>query len=220
MDTHQSTDTPGRRGCSHRQGMTLIEAVISLLIVAIMMVAALQTVGNTARSRQAQASLRRGPALARDLMAEILPNLYVDGSDSPTFGPESGETSGGTRTAFDDVDDYHGWSESTIQMKDGTALSDLAGWSRSVAVVYVHPDDLDTPVGTDTGLKRITVTVTDPIGRKSTASALRSRAGLYDHPPAVETTYLSSVGIEIQVGKDANVRVVSAANPLNRVPVE
>ena len=221
MKIHRPTeDTPGRPARTRRRGMTLIEAVISMLIVAVMMVAALQTVGNTARSRQAQASLRRGPALARDLISEILPNLYVDGGGSPVFGPESGEASGGTRANFDDVDDYHGWSESTVQAKDGTALSALAGWSRSVAVVYVSPDDLDTPVGTDTGLKRITVTVTDPQGRKTAVSALRSRAGVYDHPPAVETTYLSSVGVEIQIGQDADVRVVSAANLLNRVPVE
>ena len=220
MNINRPTSDVRRPGCRRRRGMTLIEAVISLAIVAVMMVAALQTVGNTARSRQAQASLRRGPSLARDLMAEILPNRYVDTGASPVFGPETGEGAGGTRANFDDIDDYHGWSETTIQVKDGTALTDLTGWSRSVDVVYVTATDLDTPVGTDTGLKRITVTVTDPQGRKASVSALRSRAGLYDHPPAVETTYLSSVGVEIQIGQDANVRVVSAANPLNRVPVE
>lgn len=220
MSTDRPTDRSHRTGGRARGGMTLVEAVISLLIVAVMMVAALQTIGTTARHRQAQASMRRGPALARNLISEILPNRYVDTDASPLFGPESGETVGGTRAAFNDVDDYHGWSESTIQAKDGMALSDLAGWSRSVVVQYVSGDNLDTPVGSDTGLKRITVTVTDPQGRKTTVSALRSRAGVYDHPPSVETTYLSSVSVEVQLGQDVNVRVVSAANPLNRIPVQ
>ena len=132
MNAERSTAgrPPARRRT--RRGMTLIEAVISMMIVAVMMVAALQTVGTTARHRQAQASLRRGPALARDLISEILPNRYVDADAGAVFGPETGEAVSGNRAGFDDVDDYHGWAESTIQAKDGTALSDLAGWSRSV----------------------------------------------------------------------------------------
>lgn len=199
--------------------MTLIEAVISMVIVSVMLVAALRTVGSTARGRLAQSSLRRGPALARELLSEIVPTSYAEPDDTPVFGPESGETTGGTRTAFDDVDDYNGWSETTIQTKDGTALADLTGWSRSVVVQYVSLTDLDTAAGEDTGLKRIIVTVADPTGREASMSALRSSSGVYEHEPSADGTYLDSVGVELQVSSDSNVRVVSAGHPLNRIAV-
>ena len=205
---------PMRRG-----GMTLIEATISLAIVGVMMVAALQTVGNTARSRQAQISQRRGPALARELLSEILPAHYAEVTDTAVFGPESGENSG-TRANFDDVDDYHNWSSTQVQSKTGTAYPDLTGWSRSVTVQWVTPDNLDTVASSDTGLKCVTVTVTDPFGRTASLSALRSSTGVYAYAPTVDTTYLSSIGVELQIGPNADVRVVSAANPLNRVPIE
>jgi len=218
--TLDNTQWRRRRRPGSDRGMTLVEAVVSMLIVSIMLVAALTAVGSAARNKLAQASLRRGPALARDLMSEILPTHYVEPSAPPQFGPESGETGGGTREAFDDVDDYNGWSETTIQTKDGSALADLAGWSRSVAVTYVTPADLDTAVPTDAGLKRITVTVIDPTGRRTSLSALRSSTGVYDHSVAQDGTYLNTVGVELQIGPDANVRMVSAAHPLNRVMVE
>lgn len=200
-------------------GMTLVEAVVSMLIVSTMLVAALTTVGSAARSKVAQASLRRGSALARELLSEILPTNYVELYTTARFGPEPGETDGPTRAAFDDVDDYDGWSETTIQTKNGTPVADLGGWSRSVAVRYVTLTDLDTAVSADTGLKRVTVTVTDPTGRRMSLTALRSSTGVYDQSITEDGTYLDSVGVELQIGPDANVGVVSAAHPLNRVAV-
>jgi len=206
---------PGRN-----RGMTLVEAVVSMLIVSTMLVAALTTVGSMARSKMAQAALRKGPALARELLSEILPANYADlYTATPRFGPEPGETRGGTRAAFDDVDDYDGWSETTVQAKDGTPVADLAGWSRRVDVRYVSLTNLDAPVSTDTGLKRITVTVTDPTGRRRSLTALRSSTGVYDHSITRDGTYLNSVGVEIQIGPDSDAGVVSAAHPLNRVVV-
>jgi len=199
--------------------MTLIEATISLAIVAVMLVAALKTVGNTARSRQAQVTQRRGPALARELLSEILPSHYAEVTDTAVFGPESGENSG-TRENFDDVDDYHDWSSTQVQDKTGTVYPELVGWSRSVTVQWVTPDNPDTVSGSDTGLKCVTVTVTDPFGRTASLSALRSSTGVYAYAPTVDTTYLQSIGVELQIGPSADVRVVSAANPLNRVPID
>ena len=199
--------------------MSLIEAVISMSIVSVMMVSALQMVGAAARTKQIQSSQRKGPALARDLMSEILPNAYVEPDDTPVFGPESGETDD-TRLAFDDVDDYHGWSSTSLQSKDGTALVNVTGWKREVEVVYVDPGNISNVSGTDTGLKRITVTVTDPIGRETVRTALRSSLGVYDNAPSADATYVTWVGVQFQAGANPNTKIISAANPLNRVPIE
>jgi len=188
-----------------------------MLIVAIMAVAALRTVGSSAVARQIQASQRRGPALARQLMAEILPNHYSEPDEAPQFGRETGESSS-SRSSYDDVDDYNGWSSSPPATNDGAAMSDLSGWARSVIVQYVDPNNLTSVVGSDQGVKRITVTVTDPGNRQSVLTALRSSYGVYDHAPAADTTYVSWVGLELQIGKDENTRVITGANPVNRVP--
>ena len=197
--------------------MTLVESVVSMLVVSTMLVAAVSTIGQTARARVAQASLRRGPALARELLAEILPAHYMEVDDSPVFGPETGEAVGGTRAAFDDVDDYDGWVETTVQAKDGEALADFSGWSRRVEVRYVSLTNLDNVVSQDTGIKRITVTVTDPLGKATSLSALRSSSGVYDQTITQAGTYIDSIGLDIQIGPDTDARVVSATHPLNRV---
>jgi len=203
---------------ARRRGISLVETVISMLIVAIMAVAALRTVGSSAVARQTQAAQCRGPALARQLMAEILPNHYAEPDETPQFGTETGESSS-SRSNYDDVDDYNGWSSTPPAANDATAMSDLSGWTRSVTVRYVDPDNLTTVVGSDQGLKRITVTVTDPRGRESVLTALRSSHGVYDHPPAADTTYVSWIGLELQIGDDKETRVITGANPANRVPV-
>lgn len=201
------------------KGMSLVEAVISMGIVSVMMVAALQMVGSAARTRQAQASHRRAPALARDLMAEILPNAYSEPDGVAVFGPEAGEA-GGDRTAFDDVDDYNGWSSQPPQGKDAANMANLVGWRRAVVVEYVDPANVENVLATDTGLKRITVTVTDPQGRQTVRTALRSSLGVYENAPTQDTTYVTWVGVRFQTGADSSTKIISAANPLNRVPIQ
>ena len=52
-----------------RRGFTLAEAMVSMLVVSVMLVAALDMVGSSARTRQVQVSGGRALALASDLMA-------------------------------------------------------------------------------------------------------------------------------------------------------
>ena len=89
-------------------------------------------------------------------MAEIMQLPYEDPDGIPLFGSEEILTLG-NRSAFDDVDDYHGWSEAPPTAKDGALLAGDEGWERSVSVGYVNPDDLNSTSLTDTGVKRITV---------------------------------------------------------------
>ena len=203
---------PGLR----RGGFTLIEAVISMLIVSIMTVAVLNTLGSAATADRVHAAQRRRPALAMELMAEVLATRYVDGSD-PVFGPETGE-SGTSRADFDDVDDYHGWSSSPPEQRDGTAISGFTRWTRAVSVEYVSPTNVETTVGADQGLKRITVTVMDPQNRSTQITAVRGSSSAYDYTPGSSTTYVNWVGVTLEVGPNEQARILQGANPLNAVP--
>jgi len=138
---------------------SLAETVVSVALVGGLLVVALNTVGDATLGRQKMGDRGRGHLLAQDLMTEILQKAYEEPDDTPTFGPEASESTG-SRTAFDDVDDYDGWSASPPQEKDGTEIPDLTAWERSVTVEYVAANHLTTVVGSDQGIKRITVTVT------------------------------------------------------------
>ncbi len=142
-----------------RGGLSLLEVTFATMIVGGLMVAALQTVGAATRSARTNANQAIGQLLAQDLLAEILDSRYIEPVELPiVFGPESTETSG-TRTGFDDVDDYDGWVASPPQSKDGTPLSERTSWRREVVVRYVKRNDLSTPTAADDGLKEITVSV-------------------------------------------------------------
>ena len=139
-------------------GFSLVEAVFSTVIVAVMFTAALGAVG---ASRVAQYKIRQrclGRHLAKSLMAEILQQHYAEPVDTPVFGPETseGHTS---RAIYDDVDDYDCWSASPPQYRDGTVMTHLTGWKREAHVHYVRPDDLSHVLSDDQGVKRITVKV-------------------------------------------------------------
>lgn len=147
-----------RTGALRRRGLSLTEVVVSTFLVGVLLVAAMRTVSGSVRASLANARSGCGLALAQELMSEIVTAQYVEPDEAPTFGPEASET-GGNRGLFDDVDDYHNWDASPPQNVDGTVIPDRVGWRRTVAVEYLDPNDLTTTVGSDQGVKRITVTV-------------------------------------------------------------
>ncbi|HUU96712.1 MAG TPA: hypothetical protein VM487_13315 [Phycisphaerae bacterium] len=145
-----------------KRALTLAEAVVSMVIISVMLVAALNTVGASRTTQQKIADRSRGFLLAEDLMSEILRQAYEDSGLAPgSFGLGSDEIGDGDRSLWDDVDDYDGWSASPPQQKDGTVIPDLAGWGRSVTVARADPGDFEAAApATDTGVKQIRVNVT------------------------------------------------------------
>jgi hypothetical protein len=160
-----------------------LEVVVSTFIVGILLVVAMQTAGSVASGQLRSAEQGRARLLAAELMGEILCQAYEEPVDTPLFGPEPGESASGTRTDYDDVDDYHGWTASPPVDKQGDELTGLAVWQRSVTVALVDPEDLGTVAGEDLGVKRVTVSVT----RNGTAAASLT-AALTDswQPPPYE----------------------------------
>jgi len=144
---------------TQRRGFSLLEAVIAMLLVGVVLVAALHVLAGTTASTLTTAQHAAGVLLAEGLLAETLTLPYAepDAGQTAVFGPEAGET-GGSRAAFDDVDDYRNWSASPPESPDGTVLPGYAGWTRSVAVAYLDPSDLNQVVASDMGVKRVTVT--------------------------------------------------------------
>ena len=143
---------------SRRSGFSLVEVAVSSLLVGLVLVGAMQSLGALVRGRVSLGKADRAALLAVDLLSEILENGYEDPDGAPNFGAESGE-SGGSRVDFDDVDDFHSWDATPPQRRDGTAIPNRSNWRRRVIVEYIDANDLTLTVGTDQGVKRITVEV-------------------------------------------------------------
>ena len=205
-----------RHGIGLRRGFSLVEAVVAAGIVALMLVASLNLLTGAARSRAADSDRRTALMLADQLMAEIQQQPYKDESlTGLLFGPELGET-GGTRAKFDDVDDYDGFAEKPLLLKDGSPLAGFEAWQRKVKVKWVQPGGLAAAV-MDTGLELIEVKVIDPKGRETAVHALRSSYTTADPPPA-GTTAMLWAGIELDVGTSPTRHATLGVTMLNRPP--
>src|ERR1700722_14635463 len=86
------------------RGFTLVEATLSVAIVAILLVTSTGTFGSIARARKLQVESRMAYLLAQQLMAEIMQSYFQQQGSNPTFGPVAGQT----RSSFTYVDAYNG----------------------------------------------------------------------------------------------------------------
>lgn len=185
-----------------RRGFSLIEALVSAVIVSLMLVVSLNLLGGAAKSRAGDNGRRTALLLAQQLMSEIQQQPYKDDGllSAVLFGPELGESTA-TRADFDDVDDYHNHVEKPVALKDGTPVSGFSGWKRRVKVTWVTPESLAEAL-LDTGLVRVEVTVADAHNRAATVVALRSRHTVPADPPPAGLANLWT-GIELSTGPDA-----------------
>lgn len=157
------------------RAFSMVEVAISVVIVAGMTVAALNTVGASKSAQKTTSSRKIGSLLAHQLMTEILTKDYEDPDGVVIFGSELPEVEGG-RLGFDDVDDYHMWSESPPENKDGSTIPDLDGFARQVSVAFVNSFNLSSTSITETGVKRIAVTITYNNAQVASLTAIRTKA--------------------------------------------
>lgn len=158
------------------RGFTLIESIISILVVGVMFVASMSVLSQSRLSRFIAADGMQGQLLAESLMSEILQQSYQEPVDAfSSSGLDVGEDPL-VRAMWDDVDDYEGWTASPPQDKYGVAMTGLSGWTRSVEVVYVKPDDLDFQVGADLGIKLIVVAILHNERQVAKLSSIRTGA--------------------------------------------
>ena len=158
-----------------RAGFSLLETVLSSLLVGVLLVAAMRSVGASAFAQYRAAEQVTAQFLADGLLAEILAKDYREPGTTVGFGLETGESSS-SKANYDDVDDYHNWSESPPQFADGSPMPGLDGWKRKVSVLWVVASDPTQQAFSDTGAKRVTVTVEHNGRTVAARTALRTEA--------------------------------------------
>ncbi|MCC6971667.1 MAG: hypothetical protein IT434_15760 [Phycisphaerales bacterium] len=132
--------------------MTLIEVVVSTIIVGVMMTAALSAVATSAKERAAMAHAATAQALGESLMSEIDAVPCGSGMLAVSLGAAN-------RTAFDDAGDYAGLNDSPPAERDGTPIANATGFARTVSVTNVDPTTL-APGSPTSGFRKVVVSVT------------------------------------------------------------
>lgn len=187
-DSTTPTARPGRHrgrrvGCAGRArpGLSLVEVVISIAIIATIFPAIFSLVGAAATRGLASQRNARAAWLAQDLLAEI--GAKPCEADSPDVLPGlfgavddllDGVTQGGSRASFTNVFDYDAWASSPPVDEAGDPIPGYAGWSRVASVSSVNPETLLGRSKNDAAAL-ITVTVVDPGGVRTSFTVLRTK---------------------------------------------
>jgi hypothetical protein len=199
------------------RGLTLLEVVVATLITGVMLVVSLDSVGAVFQSNLANIGRLIGPGLAQELMTEILSMPYEDPTvNSTTIGADTGESTT-NRNDFDDVDDYDDLNSLGVRSKLGTLRTGYTTWRQEADVEWVEILTGLTWILGDTGLKRITVTITSPDGEVSELVAYRYKEGVLEQAPALDMTAVSWVGAELQIGTSTD-RARTGVNLPNHTP--
>lgn len=198
----------------HRDGLTLLEVVISSLLVGTVLVTSLSATASWRRFHLQTRSQDIARRLAEELVSEITSVAFIDPTQtSPqAFARESGETTA-SRFNWNDIDDYHGMLETTVRDKSGTLISDATGFTRSAvissAMPIVNPPGYAISSELNSPLRHILVTVTSPSGQMTTATGLKSNLKTA-FPSAL--VHVRSITIDLNDGGARTVRSVGVVN--------
>jgi len=168
------------------KGLTFLETLFALIILAVAMVGYSQifsiAIKSSSRAKHDIIALN----LAAGLLAEIMARDFEEAGSPGSFTREEGDN----RYEFDDIDDYHNWSENppkTAGKSSGGGYLDMNGtsgtpnyskYTRSVVVSFAILED-DGDVVDDAGptdYKKVTVTVSSPFGKDVSVIKLVSNA--------------------------------------------
>ncbi|ABA87653.1 type IV pilus minor pilin MshD, putative [Syntrophotalea carbinolica DSM 2380] len=141
----------------HSGGFTLIELVVSMVVVSIALGGVLMVMNYTVQHSADPMLQHQAVAIAESYLEEVLLRSYADpdGSDGETV-----------RSLLDDVDDYDGWADTGACDQEGTAITGLESYTVSVAV--------DDAVLNTVACKKVTVTVSHPTGINLKLSGYRT----------------------------------------------
>ncbi len=170
-----------RTGSPSRQGLSLVETLISSTLVGVVIAVSLATSASVLRSGRSNQDLVLAQQLAHSMIDEILAVDEVIAIAAPDPLPG--------RSGFTAVDHYDGWMATPPTDREGRPLAGFSGWSRYVKVLSVKQDDLGRRPKNDEGVRRVDVIV-EHNGVTVAATAVRSDAwnGLLPDAEREQTT--------------------------------
>jgi len=191
-----------------RTGTTLIEVVVSSLLIAIVLVSSLRSTA-VIHSSTAQADHRILLEVAANSLLEELRGLsYSDPNGDRSLGLDADETHA-DRDTWDDCDDAHQFTTSSLRKRDGTPWGD-GDISATILVQWLDPDSL-TASPKETGLKRVQIQVAADDQQVVIINSLFSKT------PVVTEDWGGSVQLSIQQKDGSGLNF--STSPRNRITI-
>lgn len=158
-------------------GVTLIEMLITIVVLGIALTATVSALSATVARSADPLIQQRTVLLVQAYFEEIMTKRYAEvtpvggvpaatGAAACATGIEAGET----RSTFDDVDDYDGLDDSPPQLQTGTVVGDYAEWRVTAAVSCAG---LALGFANDHDAKAVTLTVAAPVGNPTSFTVYR-----------------------------------------------
>jgi prepilin-type N-terminal cleavage/methylation domain-containing protein len=130
-----------------RDGFTLIEVLISIMLVGLAIVSLISANGAFTQANGAGVELSTAEFLIEQIreLSTVL-EVIDPNTGMATFGPEAAET----LADYDDLDDFHGAVFSPPISADRNSLTDLSAYSQQITVENVNASDFEQVVGNHT----------------------------------------------------------------------
>ncbi len=125
-DCYRKTKTSRNHFIFVQSGVSLIELVLSIVIISISLTGIYTVINLTSSHSSNPVVQQQALAIAETYLEEILLQAY---QNDPVNG-----YSGSDRSLFDDVDDYNGLNDSGVHDHLGNAVSSLANYNVQVTV--------------------------------------------------------------------------------------
>ena len=190
-----------------RRGLTMLEVIISMTLVATIMLVSLTASANMMRNRVAAARGVQAEILAGYFLDEISTLAFRDPSDESRFGREPSET-GSDRSSYNDIDDFDGFQEVSPTFRDGQSIPGYDGWTVNAAIYSLSLSGASLRFASDDSsqFRLIGITVTDPEGQSKTyrsivslTSSDRSEYQSYEHLRRLEVQFSNDRSFDVVV---------------------
>lgn len=168
-----------RRPSVNQQGATLVELVMTIVIISIAIAGVVGAFALIAGRSADPLNQTRAVALAQLYMDEILARDYDESSNvgggkvlAAQVDCAAPGADGETRGSYGDVDDYNAVNDELPQDGEGIPLPGYDGFRVSITVLCAGNDVTEMSLA-NADAKRIDITITDPSGNNYLFSAYR-----------------------------------------------
>lgn len=184
-----------RRCCNRaarQAGLTMIELIITIVVLGIAAVAVLQSLGFLVLANVDPMLRSQSRLLAESMVNEIQTKAFFNPSltDDPVLNPNATgpinvcptpeSVTGNNRSVWNNICDYNGYDSGSAgpSFRNGIPIPELAGYRVQASVDASTGLTLGTGLSNQAGcvpqVARIAVTVTDPRGQQLTLDAYRT----------------------------------------------
>lgn len=128
-----------------RAGYVLLEVSVSYILLSLAIVALVPVFILGLKANKTTEKVQTAAYLSQELLEEVRMRKWDEkasgvnqysGGYSSTLGPDAGE-SAADKSTFDDIDDFNGWTETTVKDPMNAAVANFPGYTRTVTVSYV-----------------------------------------------------------------------------------